>query len=396
MSRSTGQERPGRIGLGRFLRESGALRADWAGTFEAVDRAWFLPSLMWPFDMEAKTSVAVDRSRDPVAWYGYADSNVPITTQWDDGAHTAAGPGRVPTSSASMPSVVFRMLGDLAVEDGHRVLDIGTGPGINAAYLAHRLGEGRVVTVEVDARVADAARKALPAVGLRPEVITGDGFGGHAAGAPYDRVVATAGVRTFPYAWVEQTRPGGVIVAPWGTRFGNLDAVARLVVAGDGGSASGTFTRPVEFMKLRAQRLSWAGHTAYVPAEGTAGAGVRRSVSETTEAEFLTGTWDAAGFALGLVVPDCLRVVAEARDGMRPVWLYGLSDRSWAVAVFRDGSPTDVHQYGGRDLWTEVETAHTWWKGRGGPGFERFGLTVSAGGQDVWLDEPGNVIRRVG
>lgn len=213
-----------------------------------------------------------------------------------------------------------------------------------------------------DGGVAAAARKALADVGLHPEVVTGDGFDGHSVAAPYDRIISTAGVRTFPHAWVEQTKPTGVIIAPWGTRFGNQDAVARLVVSADGKAASGFFTRPVEFMKLRAQRLSWSGHTAYVPAEGTASAGVRRSVSEVTEGEFLPGTWDALGFALGLRIPDCLRIVADKRDGIRPVWLYGLSDTSWAVAVFRDGSETDVHQSGGRELWTEAESAHRWWK----------------------------------
>jgi protein-L-isoaspartate O-methyltransferase len=394
VSDSAGPERPARRELGRFLQETGALSPHWAGTFEAVDRACFLPSLMWPFDMESKSSVAVDRSREPDAWYGYADSNVPITTQWDDGRHRGRGPGRVPTSSASMPSVVFRMLDDLAVDDGHRVLDIGTGPGINAACLAHRLGGERVFTIEIDEGVASAARNALALAGLRPRVITGDGFAGHSVAAPYDRIIATAGVRAFPRAWVEQTKPGGVIVVPWGTRFGNQDAVVRLVVRPDGKAASGFFTRPVEFMKLRAQRLSWPGHAAYVPAEGTAAAGVRHTVSEVMESEFLPGTWDALGFALGLRMPDCLRIVADKRDGVRPVWLYSLSDTSWAVAVFRDGaSETDVHQYGGRDLWAEVESAFRWWKRHGDPGFERFGLTVSAAGQEVWLDEPRHSVR---
>ncbi|MBD0738839.1 methyltransferase domain-containing protein [Streptomyces sp. CBMA29] len=395
MSGRGGPERVGRRELGRFLREAGALSPEWAGTFEAVDRAGFLPSLMWPFDMETKASVAVDRSREPDAWYGYADSDVPITTQWDDGEHAGPGPGRVPTSSASMPSVVFRMLGDLAVEDGHRVLDIGTGPGINAAYLAHRLGGDNVFTMEVDAGVAAAARSALALAGLRPGVITGDGLEGHRAAAPYDRIIATAGVRTFPRAWLEQTRPGGVVVLPWGTRFGNRDAVARLVVSGDGTAASGFFTRPVEFMKLRAQRLSWPGHAAHVPAEGTAGPGVRRTVSDIPEDEFFPGTWDALEFALGLRIADCLRIVADKRDGMRPVWLYGLSDMSWAVAVFRDGADTDVYQSGGRALWTEAESAYRWWKMNDSPGFERFGLTVTAGGQDVWLDEPRHSIRLI-
>lgn len=52
--------------------------------------------------------------------------------------------------------------------------------------------------------------------------------------------------------WVEQTRPGGLIVVPWGTRWTNTAAVARLRVADD--MAMGWFTRPVEFMLDRGQR----------------------------------------------------------------------------------------------------------------------------------------------
>src|SRR5437899_12967768 len=105
------------------------MTSDWAPTFAAVDRAAFLPDLMWPFDMHAGTSVAVDRAADPDAWYAAADSNVPIVTQWDDGRHTGTEPGRVSTSSSSMPSVNYAMLQALAVEEDMRVLDGGTGTG---------------------------------------------------------------------------------------------------------------------------------------------------------------------------------------------------------------------------------------------------------------------------
>ncbi|WP_141726977.1 methyltransferase domain-containing protein, partial [Streptomyces niveus] len=70
-------------------------------------------------------------------------------------------PGVVATSSASMPSVVAAMLRDLDVSDGMRVLEIGTGTGWNAALLAHRLGSGNVVSVEIDAEVVARARAAL-------------------------------------------------------------------------------------------------------------------------------------------------------------------------------------------------------------------------------------------
>ncbi|MFF6961081.1 methyltransferase domain-containing protein [Streptomyces sp. NPDC008317] len=358
---------------------------DWAAAFAAVPRAAFLPEVMWPFDLTAQASVAVSRAEDPAAWLGYTEADVPIVTQWDDGRHSGTAPGKVSTSSASMPSVVFAMLGDLEVRPGNAVLEIGTGTGWNAGLLTHRLGGEKVTTVEVDAAVAAAARESLRRAGLGPTMVTGDGYGGHLPGAPYDRVIATCGMREIPYAWVEQTAPGGIVVAPWGTHYGNGDAVARLVV-GDG-AASGRFTRLVEFMKLRAQRRAAVRHGDDISQEGTDGADA--STTTVTEAEFLTGRYTAGPFALGLRVPGCVQAAAEKRGDTRPVWFYGLTDTSWAVVTFRDGRPAStVHQYGPRRLWDEVEAAFRWWTGRGKPGVERFGLTVDADGQYVWLDDP--------
>ncbi|MFF5306086.1 hypothetical protein ACFY5F_42680 [Streptomyces sp. NPDC013161] len=194
----------------------------------------------------------------------------------------------------------------------------------------------------------------------------------------------TAGVREIPFAWVEQTSPGGVIVAPWGTHFSNQDAVAQLTVSDDGTSASGHFTGPVEFMKLRSQRLPFAGHNTYVPS-GVQGA----ETSSTTlpEGLFTGDAFDTAVFAIGLRVPRCTLSVAPKREGARPVWFYGLDDMSWACAFFREDRPeTTVYQSGPRRLWDEVESAYAWWEGVGRPGHERFGLIVDAEGQTAWLD----------
>lgn len=385
MLNSAQVDRPGRKELGRALLETHSLVSDWAPTFAAVDRAVFLPALMWPFDMDKGESVPVDRDMNPDAWYAAADSNVPIVTQWDDGKHMGTAPGKVSTSSSSMPSVVYAMLQALEVDAGMKVLDVGTGTGETAGALAYRLDARNVTTIEVDRAVSARARERLWAAGLHPEVVVGDGFAGCADRAPYDRILATVGLREIPGAWIEQTRPGGLIVAPWGTYYSHADAVARLSVKE--GQASGHFTRPVEFMKLRAQRLSLAEHAEYAPPDAMERADA--STTAITEAEFVTGKYTAVPFALGLRVRDCAQAVADKREGARPVWFYGLSDRSWACVMFRDGQPeARVWQSGPRRLWDEVETAYRWWVGHGGPDHTRFGLTVTPEGQRVWLDDP--------
>ncbi|MEU1662915.1 methyltransferase domain-containing protein [Streptomyces sparsogenes] len=389
MTANAHEERPSRTELGRVLMFAGVLSPDWAPAFHAVPRSAFLPELMWRFDMSTGRSTAVNKADDPAEWLRYADSDVPIVTQWDDGKHSGAEPGRVSTSSASMPSVVFSMLRDLDVRVGHRVLEVGTGTGWNAALLAHRLGAENVVTVEVDEVVAATARATLDRFGAPVRVVHGDGLQGCPDAAPYDRIIATCGMRSIPFSWVRQSRPHGVIVAPWGTHYGNGDAVARLIIADDGRSASGTFTGPVEFMKLRAQRLPPVVHTDYVPGSVADG---DESSSTITEAQFVAERFSPQRFALSLLVPDCRHVVADKDDGTRPVWFYGLTDRSWACVQFRDGAPARVWQSGPRRLWDEAEAAYRWWEKEGRPGFDRFGLTVDRHGERIWLDAPDNPV----
>lgn len=366
--------------LGRSLLERGAMSPEWRDAFRAVPRAYFLPETMWPFDMDSGTNVRVSWREDPQAWQQAADADIPIVTQWDDRSGEQAG--RVPTSSASMPSVVFRMLDALDAQPGHQVLEIGTGTGWNAGLLAHRLGAGHVVSIEIDPAVADAARDRLAAHDLLGLVLTRDGALGDPAGAPYDRIIATAGLRQIPSPWLEQLRPGGLLVAPWGTHFSNADAIVRLT-AGEGG-ASGRFVGPVEFMKLRAHRRTFDGHDAYAPQTD----GADKSTTEVTEEELLgEGRFDPRTFAIGLRVRGCYQVAAGKRDGARPVWFYGLDDRSWACVMFRDGGEATVWQSGPRRLWDEVADALAWWQKAGEPGYDRFGLTVAGdGGQQAWLD----------
>lgn len=98
--------------------------------------------------------------------------------------------------------------------------------------------------------MADAARSNLAGAGRVPLVITGEGADGYFPAAPYDRVIATCSVRAVPYAWVAQTRPGGIIVTPWGTTVEN-SALLRLVVDDNGELAVGRIVDWATFMLLR-------------------------------------------------------------------------------------------------------------------------------------------------
>jgi protein-L-isoaspartate(D-aspartate) O-methyltransferase len=126
---------------------------------------------------------------------------------------SAAGIG---LSSVSQPAIVAMMLEALEVADGHRVLDVGTGAGYNAALLAELVGAaGHVVTIELEPDLAEQAARRLAVVGAAGvEVVTGDGAAGHPPGAPYDRVIVTAGATEVAPPWVDQLVDGGRLVVP--------------------------------------------------------------------------------------------------------------------------------------------------------------------------------------
>lgn len=124
--------------------------------------------------------------------------------------------GGRPLSCASVPDIVAMMLDQLDVRPGHRILEIGAGSGVNAAYLAELAGpDGHITTVDIDPDVTTHARKALDNAGhTAVDVITADGALGHPANGPYDRIIVTVGAYDIPHAWRTQLAPSGTLVVP--------------------------------------------------------------------------------------------------------------------------------------------------------------------------------------
>ena len=102
------------------------------------------------------------------------------------------------------------------LEPGQTVLEIGAGTGYNAALMAHIVGSsGRVVTVDLDAELAEAVREHLAAAGFgQVQVVCADGAYGYPAGAPFDRIILTVGAPDILPAWREQLKPAGRLVLP--------------------------------------------------------------------------------------------------------------------------------------------------------------------------------------
>jgi protein-L-isoaspartate(D-aspartate) O-methyltransferase len=119
----------------------------------------------------------------------------------------------------SQPYVVAYMTEHLALRPHHRVLEVGTGSGYQAAVLS-RLAR-KVVSIERYRTLADQARERLRSLGYdNVEVIVGDGFAGVPARAPFDRIIVTAAAEQVPQTLVDQLADDGIMLLPLGPHGG--------------------------------------------------------------------------------------------------------------------------------------------------------------------------------
>ncbi|MEV4078467.1 methyltransferase domain-containing protein [Nonomuraea fuscirosea] len=365
--------------------ESGDISEPIRDAVRAVPRHLFIPPV--GLVVEEGEPYLIDRDADPGTWWDTVYSRSIIVTQLDDGATGLRALRGDSTSSASAPSTVADLLNHLQPEPGHRVLDVGTGTGWTAALLSHLVGDqGEVTSIEVDPAVAEQAAKNLTSAGVLARLVVGDGALGCTGGEPYDRVHVTCGVRTIPYAWVEQTRPGGVIVLPWHPGYGTSHAL-RLVVQ-EGGTAVGRVAGYAGYMMMRSQRPR--------PGQDPPPEQERRHYRTALDPRALDQLSAGADLAIAALT-GLLSHTTEGADEDGPyvrTWVHDPDDaRSWAVATWRPGSVDHgVQQVGDRPVWDEVLQAYTQWVRWGQPHWRRYGITIAPSSQSIWLDTPERVL----
>ncbi|MGH8575206.1 MAG: methyltransferase domain-containing protein, partial [Gammaproteobacteria bacterium] len=199
--------------LAGALVTSGAVHSPWLRrAFEDTPREVFVPRFYRRSESGRKVLVDGTDSAQREEWLRGVYTDDALTVQVTPGPDLVDRAG-APTSSSSMPSVMAGMLEVLDLQPGHRVLEIGTGTGYNAALLCHRLGSDKVVSIDIDPTLVAAARKHIASLGHHPTLIVGDGAAGVAPHAPYDRIIATAAIADIPLPWIEQLAPGGKILA---------------------------------------------------------------------------------------------------------------------------------------------------------------------------------------
>jgi protein-L-isoaspartate(D-aspartate) O-methyltransferase len=148
-----------------------------------------------------------------------------VETADRDDAYRDSALGIACGQTISQPFVVAYMTEQLQVQKGHRVLEIGTGSGYQAAILSRLCRE--VLTVERYRTLADTARARLKKLGYdNVEVMLGDGFDLAGVTGTFDRIIVTAAMEQIPDSLTDRLeQPGGILIAPVGPHHGTQTLV---------------------------------------------------------------------------------------------------------------------------------------------------------------------------
>lgn len=147
----------------------------------------------------------------------------------------------------SQPFIVAEMTRLLELKPEHRVLEIGTGSGYQAAVLT--LFTPHVYSIEIIPQLLQSASDLFDRLGYDViETKQGDGFYGWPEHAPFDAIIVTAAAGQIPPPLVQQLKPGGRMVIPVGGAFAVQQLM--LVTKDEDGTVRSRSLMPVRFVPL--------------------------------------------------------------------------------------------------------------------------------------------------
>jgi len=124
----------------------------------------------------------------------------------------------------SQPYIVAYMTAAIEPRTHHKILEIGTGSGYQAAILAEIVKE--VYTIEIVEELFSSAKKRIESLGYKNiKLKYADGYYGWQEAAPFDVIVVTAAAEYIPPPLLEQLKDGGKMIIPIGTPFLNQNLV---------------------------------------------------------------------------------------------------------------------------------------------------------------------------
>ncbi|MFI8992140.1 ATP-grasp peptide maturase system methyltransferase [Streptomyces antimycoticus] len=368
----------------------------WREAVERVPRHRFTPGFYLPADERDEQGLTVwepvTAELDYGRWLTAAYSDTTLITQFDGDEPDWKTPhprhGGAPTSSSTLPSLVVRMWADADVQEGHTVLEIGTGTGYSTALACERLGSTDITSIEVDPHRLEQAASALYGCGYTPTLAVADGLYGYWPEAKFDRIVAACSFRTVPPALLAQTRPGGKILL---TLSGWLYGYARvlLTVTGDGTAEGQILPGTVSFMSARTHAAPSFGNPAHwaasLPEAGRIARHSPQRITAATEEAF------HLRFLAQCAVPDTqTTTIGEVMH------LIDVVTGSAATLTPRENGDWEVCEDGPVKLWERIEQVLSAYDAAGAPGPETFSLHIYDGGQHLWHPQmPGLPLSRL-
>lgn len=296
--------------------------------------------------------------------------------------------------SATMPSMIIRVLDQLDLHPGHNVLEIGAGTGYTAALLRELVGNaGKITTIEIEREIADMARDNLLRASVGDvNVVHADGVAGYAPRAAYDRILSSVGVWDISPAWIRQLKPDGRLVVPmW---LDGLQVTAAFRLEADG-TLYGEDASPSAFVYMRGAGAGPTVRKRIGPkaliliadeVDRIDSVALHLLLSDDEEDSRLTVSLNTCDYWYGFLpymmlheAPDDVFALYDVIAGQQA---YGIKGEGFML--FMPGSACFVPYYGlglvqnfgGADAFLAVESYLESWQAAGRPGIDRLRMRL--------------------